>query len=63
MAPDLFVSISHARRIVDFRNRLTHEYPNVSDVIVWGIAKRDVPVLRDECADLMRALGEVGESS
>ncbi len=52
-APEVFASITHARRIVDFRNQLTHEYPNVSDVLVWGIAERDVPVLRDECLVLM----------
>ncbi len=63
IAPDVFASISHARRIIDFRNRLTHEYPNVNDAIVWGIAQRDVPVLRDECAVLMRVLDEAGESS
>jgi uncharacterized protein with HEPN domain len=61
-APDVFASISHARRIVDFRNQLTHEYPNVSDVLVWGIAERDVPVLREECTQLMHALDEVGGS-
>ncbi|MDI6713269.1 MAG: DUF86 domain-containing protein [Anaerosomatales bacterium] len=62
IAPDSFASISHARRIVDFRNRLTHEYPNVSDAIVWGIAQREVPVLRDECAALLRVLDEAGRS-
>lgn len=63
IAPDLFASISHARRIVDFRNRLTHEYPNVSDAVVWGIAARDVPILRSECAALLRALDKAGGSS
>ncbi len=48
-APETFGRISHARHIVDFRNQLTHEYPNVNDVVVWGIADRDVPILRREC--------------
>lgn len=61
-APEAFASISHARRAVDFRNQLTHEYPNVNDVLVWGIAKRDVPVLQEECAELLRGLDEVGGS-
>ena len=50
IAPDSFAAISRARRIVDFRNQLTHEYPTVDDEIVWAIARVDVPVLRQECA-------------
>ncbi len=61
-SPDTSASISHARRIVDFRNQLTHEYPNVNDVLVWGVAERDVPVLRGECSALMRDLDEAGGS-
>ncbi len=53
VAPEIFASITHARRIVDFRNQLTHEYSNVSDVLVWGIAERDVRVLHDECTALL----------
>jgi uncharacterized protein with HEPN domain len=45
VAPDVFVSIPRARRIVDFRNQLTHEYPTVDDALVWAIADRDAPVL------------------
>ncbi len=56
-APEAFASITGARRIVDFRNQLTHEYPSVNDTLVWGIADRDVPVLRRECAALMESLG------
>lgn len=33
-APDVFASITGARRIVDFRNLLTHEYPTVDDELV-----------------------------
>lgn len=51
--PGVFDSISQARRIVDFRNQLTHEYPSVNDDFVWGIAVRDVPVLRGECQRLL----------
>jgi uncharacterized protein with HEPN domain len=48
------------RRI--FRNQLTHEYPSVNDVLVWGFIDRDVPVLRRECAALMDSLGSAGEA-
>ena len=50
MSEEIFGSITQARRIVDFRNQLTHQYPNVDDAIVWAIIERDVPVLRGECA-------------
>ena len=56
-SPELFESITGARRIVDFRNQLTHEYSTVNDAVVWGIAQRDVPVLRQECAALLDELG------
>lgn len=51
--PDVFAQITHARRIVDFRNQLTHEYPMVDDEMVWAIAKRDLPLLRAECIALL----------
>jgi len=56
-APELFTSIGHARRIIDFRNRLAHEYANVNHAVVWAIADRDAPVLRRECAELLKQLG------
>jgi uncharacterized protein with HEPN domain len=56
ITPEMFAQISQARRIVDFRNQLTHGYTTVSDAIVWAIANRDVAVLRDECRELMRRL-------
>jgi uncharacterized protein with HEPN domain len=56
VSPEAFASITRARRIIDFRNQLTHEYPTVDDALVWAIADRDVPTLRDECAALMRGI-------
>jgi uncharacterized protein with HEPN domain len=53
VAPQLVARITQARRIVDFRNQLTHEYPTVDDAVVWFIAEHDVPVLRRECAALL----------
>ncbi len=50
LSKEIFGSITRARRIVDFRNQLTHQYPSVDDGIVWAIIERDVPVLRRECA-------------
>jgi len=56
LAPDAFKSITNARRIADFRNQLTDEYPTVDDTLVWALAKRDAPVLRDECSAIMGRL-------
>ncbi len=56
-SPEIFARISQARRIVDFRNQLTHEYPNVNDALVWGIADRDAPVLREEGSALLEEIG------
>jgi uncharacterized protein with HEPN domain len=53
IAPGTFEAITRARRIVDFRNRLTHEYPTVDNALVWAIVEHDVPVLRRECAALL----------
>lgn len=57
VAPAIFESITHARRIVDFRNQLTHEYPMVDDALVWAIVEKDVPVLRRECSLLLENAG------
>jgi uncharacterized protein with HEPN domain len=60
--PDLFNSISHARRIVDFRNQLTHAYAAVDDTIAWAVADRDIPVLKRDCETLLRELEMDGEA-
>jgi len=56
VAPKVFDAITRARRIVDFRNLLTHEYPTVDNAIVWAIVEHDVPVLRRECASLIQRI-------
>ena len=58
---EAFDSITNARRIVDFRNQLTHQYPSVDDAIVWAIIERDVPVLRSECAARVHPLRQSDE--
>jgi len=56
VSPATFDAITHARRIVDFRNQLTHEYRTVDDAVVWAIAETDTPVLQRECAELLARL-------
>jgi uncharacterized protein with HEPN domain len=53
VAAKTFDSITRARRIVDFRNQLTHEYPTVDNALVWAIIEHDVPLLRKESMKLM----------
>ena len=63
LEPDLAQRISHSRRIVDFRNQLTHDYPAINDVVVWSIATDEAPVLRDECRTVLaerEARGDAG---
>jgi uncharacterized protein with HEPN domain len=62
VAPGTFGSITHGRRIVAFRNQLTHEYPTVDDALVWAIVEHDVPVLRRECAALLAAADGAGSA-
>ena len=58
--PAAVAAITQARRIGDFRNQLTHEYPSIDDVLVWGFIDRDAPLLRRECSVLMGELGVSG---
>jgi len=55
-APEVFAAITGSRRIVDFRNRLTHEYPMVDDELVWALAKVNMTVLRRECVALIASM-------
>ena len=51
-----FAQITHARRIVDFRNQLTQEYPAVDDAVVWLIA--ECSALLSEAPEDSRRLSE-----
>ncbi len=55
LAPQTFADITQARRVVDFRNQLTHAYSIIDDAVVWLIAEHDVAVLREECVLLLGA--------
>jgi uncharacterized protein with HEPN domain len=62
MAPEVFDTITRARRIVGFRNQLTHAYPTVDDAVVWAIVQHDVSVLRRECAALIQSVAPNDEA-
>jgi uncharacterized protein with HEPN domain len=61
-APEVFVTITQGRGIVDFRNQLNDECPMIDDEAVWVIAQRDVPVLRLECEALLVRLESAAET-
>ena len=46
--------ITHARKIIDTRNRISHGYDTVSDDIVWGIIVRDLDKLKAEVKNLLK---------
>jgi len=57
-APELFNRIPEARQIIDFRNLLTHEYPTISDPIVWGAIQTDLPLLAQHCTQEIQGLNQ-----
>jgi len=56
--PDIATALTGARLIVDFRNRLAHEYHNIDDEMVWAIAEVEVPVLAREIDGALAGLAE-----
>lgn len=50
-APSL--AISHARLIIDLRNRIIHSYDNIDTSIVWTIVNKHIPLLKQEIAGLL----------
>ncbi len=56
--PALSSRISHARMIVGFRNQFVHDCVAIVDKVVGTIALNDAPILREECAKLIRELQE-----
>ena len=47
------IEISHARKIVNFRNWVIHGYDKVDDVIVWGIISKHLPELKIQVKKLL----------
>ena len=60
--PALSDRVSHARRIVDFRNQLAHHYAAIDDAVVWDTATTEVPVLRRECQAILAESEAEGEA-
>lgn len=46
------IKIQNARQMIGTRNRIAHEYDNISDEVIWTIIIRELPILRDEITKL-----------
>jgi hypothetical protein len=53
---DLFARIDQAAQIISFRNKLTHEYVTINDQLVWGVIQNNLPVLLEQCTQLLSDL-------
>ena len=42
------IEIQNARQIIGTRNRIAHEYDNISDEVIWTIIVRELPKLKEE---------------
>ena len=56
--PRLFAAIPEGRRMIDFRNLLTHRYLSVSDRIVWGAIQTDLLILIQDYTQLLSELNK-----
>ncbi|OGU41783.1 MAG: hypothetical protein A2X61_15050 [Ignavibacteria bacterium GWB2_35_12] len=52
------IQITNARQIVDLRNKLIHEYDKIDDVIIWGIVKKHLVLLKEEINNILLQSGE-----
>jgi uncharacterized protein with HEPN domain len=53
LRPELTGRITHAARIIAFRNRLIHAYASIADEVVWGVIEADLPRLVREVQELL----------
>lgn len=44
--------ITNAQKIIGTRNRIIHEYDNISDEIIWTIVIRELPKLKLEIIEI-----------
>ena len=56
--PNEFFSISDGRKIIDFRNILTHGYDAISDEIVWNAIENNLSILKTEVESISNKINE-----
>lgn len=50
------IKIKNATKIIGTRNRIAHEYDNISDEVIWTIVVRELPKLKEEVLKLSTKL-------
>ena len=50
---DEHIALTASQAIVQFRNRITHEYDKIDDVNVWAIIIKHLPVLKQEAQQML----------
>ncbi len=48
------IEIKNAQKIIGTRNKISHEYDNISDEVIWTIILRELPELKKEINDLKK---------
>lgn len=48
------IDIKNAEKIIGTRNRIAHEYDNISDEVIWTIILRELPKLKKEVSNLIK---------
>lgn len=48
------IEIQNARQIIGTRNRIAHEYDNISEEVIWTIIVRELPKLKEEILKLRK---------
>lgn len=52
MEVDSTLNIPHSVRIISLRNRLAHAYDSIQLSVIWSIALKDIPKLKDDLEKL-----------
>lgn len=45
--------VTHARKIVNVRNKIIHGYDEISNDVIWSIIVRHLPILRQEIEKIL----------
>ncbi|OBQ54175.1 DUF86 domain-containing protein [Tamlana sp. s12] len=48
------IQINNAQKIIGTRNRIAHEYDNISDEVIWTIIIKELPILKAEISELRK---------
>lgn len=49
-------AIDNAKNIIGTINRMIHSYDNIIDDVIWTIVIRELPILKNQIAELTREI-------